>query len=350
MGSPKIRVRKSKLLAFACATKRKRMNEANKNAVIGKPARTDLEAGAPERLDDTIVTAVYPHEDEAQPSTAVKDACLIVIYGDDLGRKFNIVGTELRIGRSDCNDICVPQESVSREHAVVSCDSDGVFLSDNGSTNGTFVNDARIGTIALRDGDFVKIGRSIFKFLSGDNIERSYHEEIFRLSTSDGLTQIYNRRYFEENLERELTRARRYGRPLALVLFDLDNFKGTNDKFGHRAGDFVLRQVAKLAAKRARSVDVVARFGGEEFAVILPEIDAQGAEHFAEDLRKLVDERVFEFERDTIPTQISVGVAVLHEGIKSGDDLVKEADRCLLAAKAQGRNRVVLAQDEATST
>lgn len=320
------------------------MTQGNKNAVIGQPPQTDPQAGTPVRLDDTIVTAVYPEEGEAAPSAGVKDACLIVIYGDDLGRKFNIVGTELRIGRSDCNDVCVPQESVSREHAIVSVEADGIFLRDQGSTNGTFVNEARIGTIQLRDGDFVKIGRSIFKFLSGDNIESSYHEEIFRLSTSDGLTQIYNRRYFEENLEREITRARRYGRPLALVLFDIDHFKNTNDKFGHRAGDFVLRQVAKLVSKRARSVDVVARFGGEEFVVILPEIDAGGAEHFAEDLRCLVEQRSFEFERELIPTRISVGVACLHDKMESGDDLVKAADQCLLEAKARGRNCVVLAQ------
>lgn len=322
------------------------MNQVNKNAVIGQATRRDHEEGTPSRLDDTIVTAVYPEDEEDECFVNVKDACLIVIYGDDLGRKFNIVGTELSIGRSDSNDICVPQESVSREHAVVSSGPDGIMLSDNGSTNGTFVNEARIGTIQLRDGDFVKIGRSIFKFLSGDNIESSYHEEIFRLSTTDGLTQIFNRRYFEENLERELTRARRYGRPLALVLFDIDHFKRTNDQFGHRAGDFVLRQVAKLVSKRARSVDVVARFGGEEFAVILPEIDAPGAEHFAEDLRNLVANRVFEFEKNSIPTQISVGIAILRDEMENGDDLVREADRCLLAAKAQGRNRVVLADKD----
>lgn len=321
------------------------MNQVKKNAVIGQVSLSEKEEGTPLRLDDTIVTAVYPEESEDERSSVVKDACLIVIYGDDLGRKFNIVGTELRIGRSDCNDICVPQESVSREHAVVSSGPDGIFLSDNGSTNGTFVNDARIGTIQLRDGDFVKIGRSIFKFLSGDNIERSYHEEIFRLSTSDGLTQIYNRRYFEENLERELIRARRYGRPLALVLFDIDHFKVTNDKHGHRAGDFVLRQVAKLVTNRARSVDIVARFGGEEFAVILPEIDTVGAEHFAQDIRKLIEAREFEFEREMIPTKISVGVASLDDAMEGGDDLVKEADRCLLLAKAQGRNRVVIGGD-----
>lgn len=292
--------------------------------------------------DDTIVTAAFA-DDVGGQQKRPNDACLIVIYGDDLGRKYNLVGRELSIGRSDSNDICVPQDSVSREHALVAFDDRGVQLTDNDSTNGTFVNDKRIQQIQLRDGDLVKIGRSIFKFLSGDNIERSYHEEIFRLSTIDGLTHIYNRRYYEENLERELSRARRYERPLALIIFDIDHFKRTNDEHGHRAGDFVLRQVASIVSKRARSVDVVARYGGEEFVVILPEIDTEGAARFAEDLRSLVESEPFEFEGEKIPTQISVGVAVLHEGITCGDDLLKEADRRLFAAKEQGRNRVVSA-------
>lgn len=292
------------------------------------------------RHDDTIVTEVSA-DPERKSAPRSKNACLIVIYGGDLGRKYNILGHELRIGRSDNNDICIPQDAVSREHALLRVDSEGITLCDNGSTNGTFVNDNRIVSQRLSDGDLVKVGRSIFKFLSGDNVERAYHEEIFRLSTIDGLTQVYNRRYFSENLERELSRARRYQRPLALLIFDIDHFKQTNDHFGHRAGDYVLRNVARLVMNRARSVDVVARYGGEEFVVILPEIDADGAMRFAQALRSLVHQEHFEFEGHSIPTAISVGVAVLHEGISSGDDIVKEADRRLFLAKEQGRNRVV---------
>lgn len=297
--------------------------------------------------DDTIITAVFP-EQEARGALP-KDACLIVIYGDDLGRKYSIVGRELRIGRSDSNDICIPQDSVSREHAILCIRESGIVLCDNGSTNGTFVNDDRILEARLKDGDLVKIGRSIFKFLSGDNIESSYHEEIFRLSTVDGLTHVYNRRYFSENLERELSRARRYKRPLALLIFDIDHFKATNDTYGHRAGDFVLERVAEIVSRRARSVDVVARYGGEEFVVILPEIDADGALRFADDLRVLVQDHEFEFEKEIIPTTISVGVAVLHEKIEQGDDLLKEADRRLFLAKDRGRNQVV-GSDEVSQT
>jgi diguanylate cyclase (GGDEF)-like protein len=293
--------------------------------------------------DETIVTTVNPKVDETLTGgpRKRKDACLVVIYGQDLGRKYNIVGRELTIGRATTNDICLGQDAVSREHAVVIVDEHGVKIRDNESTNGTYVNDNKIGEAYLRDGDLVKVGRSIFKFLTGDNIESSYHEEIFRLSTVDGLTQVYNRRYFMETLERELSRARRYDRPLALIIFDIDHFKKCNDTYGHRAGDFVLRRIAELVNQRARKVDVVARYGGEEFAVILPEIDLRGANQFAEKIRTMIETEPFVFEGRRVPVTISVGVGELESSVANADDLIKTGDRRLYAAKAGGRNRVV---------
>ncbi|NVB41241.1 diguanylate cyclase [Pseudenhygromyxa sp. WMMC2535] len=292
--------------------------------------------------DDNQDTIVNLKVDDTQgPKTRHKDACLVVIYGQDLGRKYNLVGRELRIGRATTNDICLSQDAVSREHAHVIVDDFGIKIRDNDSTNGTYINDNKIHEAYLRDGDLVKIGRAIFKFLSGDNIESSYHEEIFRLSTVDGLTQVFNRRYFMETIERELSRARRYDRPLALLIFDIDHFKRCNDTYGHRAGDYVLRRMAELVTARARKVDVVARYGGEEFAVILPEIDIRGAETFAEKVRGLVEAETFAFEGRKIPVTISIGVAELDSAVANADDLIQTADRRLYAAKTGGRNRVV---------
>ncbi len=290
--------------------------------------------------DETIVTIIHK-VDDTQPPRKKKDACLVVIYGAELGRKYNIDGRELTIGRSTSNDICVSQDSVSRTHATLVVDDHGVKVRDNDSTNGTYVNDIRVHEQYLADGDLVKIGRSIFKFLTGDNIESSYHEEIYRLSTVDGLTQIYNKRYFMENLERELSRARRYDRPLALLMFDLDQFKKCNDTFGHRAGDFVLRRIAELVRDRARKVDVVARYGGEEFAIILPEIDLEGATQFAEKVREMIEHETFFFEGRKIPVTISIGVSDLDPRIANADDLINCADARLYHAKQRGRNRVV---------
>lgn len=293
--------------------------------------------------DETIVTVIRPKLDDTQSGRRRKEACFVVIYGtSDLGRKYNIEGNQLSFGRGTTNDIILAQDAVSRQHATVTVDEGGVKIRDNDSTNGTYVNDARVvNETYLKDGDLLKIGRSIFKFLTGDNIESSYHEEIFRLSTMDGLTAVYNRRYFMETLERELSRARRYDRPLALMMFDLDHFKLCNDKFGHRAGDYVLQRLAGLVQSRARKVDVVARYGGEEFAVILPEIGLDGALRFAEELRALIEAEPFVFERENITVTVSLGVAELDSGCANADDLIALADRRLYVAKQSGRNRVV---------
>ena len=290
--------------------------------------------------DETIVTVINKSDDSGSKGPK-KEACLVVIYGAELGRKYHIDGREMTIGRGTLNDICVSQDSVSRTHATLRVEDHGVKIRDNESTNGTYVNDHKVHEAWLKDGDLIKIGRAIFKFLSGDNIESLYHEEIYRLSTVDGLTQIFNKRYFLETLERELSRARRYDRPLALVMFDIDHFKQCNDTFGHRAGDFVLREVADVVRERARKVDVLARYGGEEFAMILPEIDIRGATAFAEKIRAMIGESKFMFEGRHIPVTISIGVAELTPDIATYDDLIKRADARLYKAKQTGRNRLV---------
>ena len=132
--------------------------------------------------DETIVTVIHKVEDTGI-TRRKKDACIVVIYGAELGRKYNIESREMTIGRATVNDICVSQDSVSRTHATIVMDDSGVKIRDNESTNGTYVNDHKIHEAYLKDGDLIKVGRSIFKFLTGDNIESSYHEEIYRLST-----------------------------------------------------------------------------------------------------------------------------------------------------------------------
>ncbi len=290
--------------------------------------------------DETVVTVINKSE-ESGTGRAKKDACLVVIYGAELGRKYTIAGVELTIGRATSNDICVSQDSVSRTHATLGVDETGVRIRDNESTNGTYVNDHKIHETWLKDGDLIKVGRSIFKFLTGDNIESSYHEEIYRLSTVDGLTEIFNKRYFLETIDRELSRARRYDRPLALLMFDIDHFKVCNDTYGHRAGDYVLREIASIVRDRARKVDVLARYGGEEFSLILPEVETKGAAIFGEKIRSMIEQARFVFEGHHIPITISVGVAELTPSIANADDLIGAADANLYKAKNGGRNRVV---------
>ena len=240
-----------------------------------------------------------------------KEACLVVIYGAELGKKYNLNTASLVVGRSSKCDIQIDQESVSRNHSKIVNTGKSILIRDLGSTNGTYVNDEPIDEYVLRDGDLIKIGRTIFKFLTGGNIETAYHEEIYRLTTIDGLTQVYNKRYFLETLEREIARAHRYRRPLSLVMFDIDHFKKINDSYGHLAGDYVLKQLASTVKGKIRREDCFARYGGEEFAIVLPEIDGAGSAPFAEKIRKIVEKTEFKFENKRIPVTISIGVATV---------------------------------------
>ncbi|MBN2493500.1 MAG: diguanylate cyclase [Deltaproteobacteria bacterium] len=288
------------------------------------------------RKQKTVVTVISKITD--RPVT--KEAALVVIYGLDLGRKYNLDKPKFIIGRSSKSDIQVDQESVSRSHARIVCDSKHILLNDMGSTNGTYVNDELVDEACLRDGDLIKIGRTIFKFLSGGNIENAYHEEIYRLTTVDGLTQVYNKRYFLETLERELSRCQRYGRDLSLLIFDIDHFKQINDTYGHLAGDYVLKQMAVMVRENIRREDFLARYGGEEFTIILPEIDHARAVLMAEKVRMLIEEARFVFEKAEIKVTISVGVATFEEGLNDPVNFIRKADHNLYQAKNSGRNQV----------
>jgi diguanylate cyclase (GGDEF)-like protein len=295
-----------------------------------------LVADEEHRTSKTQVTVVSRVADK--PVT--KEAALVVIYGHDLGRKHDLSQATVTIGRSSRSDLQVDQESVSRAHARILNTGKTIILRDLGSTNGTYVNDELIDEYVLRDGDFIKIGRTIFKFLSGSNIETAYHEEIYRLTTVDGLTQIFNKRYFLETLEREISRAHRYHRDVTLILFDIDHFKSVNDTFGHLAGDTVLKQLAQVIRGRIRREDIMARYGGEEFAILLPEIALANGMQFAEKVRKMIERTTFKFEDQKIPITVSVGVAQLGAAMQSALELIKAADEELYRAKQDGRNRV----------
>jgi diguanylate cyclase (GGDEF)-like protein len=232
---------------------------------------------------------------------------------------------------------------VSRHHAKLRVDGTRITVEDMGSTNGTIVNDEHIEDLhRLRNGDMVKIGRTIFKFIASNNIEAAYHDEIYRMTTVDGLTQVFNRRYFEDAIERELSRSRRYTRPLSLVLLDIDHFKKINDTHGHLAGDSALKELCQRLKPRIRTTDLLARYGGEEFAVVLPATDRVGALQVAEVLRALVESAPFTHDDIAIPATISLGVAEVDlANVGKADELIKRADANLYEAKRSGRNRAV---------
>jgi diguanylate cyclase (GGDEF)-like protein len=219
---------------------------------------------------------------------------------------------------------------------------DGYVATDLGSTNGTFVNDAPARGTHLEDGDYLRVGNCLFRFLAGGNVEGDYHEELYKLAILDGLTCLHNKRYLMDYLDRELTRSARYARPLALIILDIDHFKRVNDRWGHLVGDLTLRQLAVCLKSEVRVDDLLARYGGEEFAAVLTETDHRQAAELAERIRRAAESHVFSFEGRRYEVTLSLGVAsTLSDKTLSPQELIRRADQRLYQAKDGGRNRVV---------
>lgn len=286
----------------------------------------------------TVLTEVG---EAREPRAPKANGCLIVIYGPEMGRRVQ-VGTEpVIIGRGAQCEIQVDQESVSRNHCRIRFNGTEFLVRDLGSTNGTYVNDDIVDEEGrLRHGDQLKVGRTILKFIIGDDVEVQYHEEIYRLMTTDGLTQLNNKRYFDEVLDKEVARAKRYKRTFSLLVFDIDHFKEINDRFGHLAGDAILRQLGAVLKGRLRVNDVLARIGGEEFALITPEVALDGAKELGGKINRLIADTRFEFEGTRVEVTISVGVAEWQPHYEDAWDLHKVADDRMYEAKRSGRNQV----------
>jgi two-component system cell cycle response regulator len=168
------------------------------------------------------------------------------------------------------------------------------------------------------------------------------NSELQRLTQTDPLTDVANRRHLTDKLEEEYTRARRYGRPLSVGMLDIDHFKKLNDTFGHQAGDYGLIEVAKRIKLTLRSHDFVARYGGEEFVMVLPETSAERAVMACERLRLAIADSDLRWEGQHLPLTVSLGVASLpHASIHKAVDFITLADSALYDAKRSGRNRVV---------
>ena len=187
-------------------------------------------------------------------------------------------------------------------------------------------------------GDRIRIGGRVFKFIATDKLEAQYHEAVYSMMTKDSLTQAWNKRYLLDMLSRELKRRERTGRPLSLLIMDLDFFKKVNDTYGHLVGDELLRQTASRIRATIREEDIFARFGGEEFCVVLSDTDIDEARACAERCLNAISETPFDTEAGNINCTISVGVTEAQENPTS-TELIKLADDNLYRAKELGRNQ-----------
>jgi diguanylate cyclase (GGDEF)-like protein len=172
---------------------------------------------------------------------------------------------------------------------------------------------------------------------------REANTRLDELSKRDDLTGVFNRRYLIESMTYEISRSRRYNTPLSFAMFDLDHFKDINDTYGHTTGDFVLKQFTSLMKKRTRKTDVLGRYGGEEFAIVLTETELESAIFFCEEIKELVSNFEFGFEHSPIKMTTSAGIASF-AGKMELNDLIDMADKGLYKAKEAGRNRIVSLQ------
>jgi len=282
---------------------------------------------------------------------AESEADIILISHPDsqhLGSRFRLSpGSTLEIGRSASVRISLPEVlSLSRKHARLRYSGAAVTIEDLGSTNGTYVNGQPIhGRAILRSGDRFQTAAVHFKFLHEQDVESAYHLAIYELVARDGLTEIFNKRKYDEEVQREFARAVRHKRPLSLIIFDLDEFKQINDTYGHLCGDFVLKQVASLAKELVRPEQVLARVGGDEFVILAPETGTAGAETMATKLRDHVINLDHRYGDLRISISCSFGIAELTDAMTTPQDLYRAADSALLLSKRSGRNRVAVYQE-----
>jgi diguanylate cyclase (GGDEF)-like protein len=297
--------------------------------------------------DDTKIAA---KEELQKPAIQDRDrAYLIVLAGKSVGEMYKISKSETIIGRGSQADIHVVDDGISRRHAMIVMEEGQVLVKDLGSTNGTFCNGERVSEQALSDGDKIQVGSTtILKFTFHDSLDETFQRQMYESALRDGLTKIFNKKYFLDRLESEFAYAVRHASPLSLVMFDIDHFKKINDTHGHLAGDYALVTLAQVVGQTIRTEDVFARYGGEEFAVICRGVDLQGAAIFGERIRRMVQAQLFLYQEIEIKVTISVGVATVPDvGMREPAELVALADEALYDAKRGGRNRVVSSADTA---
>lgn len=296
-------------------------------------------------------------------------------------------GRILRIGRESSCEIALEERTVSRIHAEVFKEGDQFVIRDMDSTNGIQVNYRRVKEHTLKDEDRITIGPFILVYRILDNsldvpirseenllsetlvmeskiasilqsidddavrnqlfelkhIINQSKEKLSRMAHIDRLTLLYNRRFFDDSISREVERARRYSQPLCFLLLDIDFFKKVNDVHGHQKGDMVLSEIASIISDNIRMNDIAARYGGEEMAVILPETPLENALNAAEKLRAAIenDSPV----RTGLEITVSIGVAEFKAVDNAVEDLISRCDGALYNAKNSGRNRVAFSED-----
>jgi len=280
----------------------------------------------------------------AQQSKGRTRALLTVISGPGAGRAFSVKDHETLLGRGKEAHVRLDDAGASRLHArILSLDENDYLLEDLESTNGTFIDGKKVTRVKLNSGDRIHIGPNVSVSVAIlDSQAEMLTHQLYESAMRDPLTRTYNRRYFVERMASELAFAQRHSGQLALIMFDIDRFKQINDRYGHMAGDEVLREVSSQVARMIRAEDVFARFGGEEFVLLVRGIEHHNVGRFAERIRTAIEKLEIAAEGSVLRTTVSGGYVSLNElsdDSRTIEILIRTADERLYRAKAAGRNR-----------
>jgi diguanylate cyclase (GGDEF)-like protein len=304
----------------------------------------------------TTTRSLRPTEflgDDGDSEVSRRTPIVTFLSGAAMGKVFEIGDSEVVLGRHPECDVVLDEDSVSRRHAKLVPQEDGsVVIEDMASTNGTFIDGQRVLISSVADGATIRIGSSVgLRFSFQDCVQARVQRQLFDAATQDGLTGIYNQRYFLRRLEEEFSFCSRHGGKLALVLLDVDRFKEINDTLGHTAGDSVLVALPDVVASAIRLEDVLCRYGGDELAILLREVTSASAAVFAERIRSTVEQTPIAITdygggKHSVRLTVSVGVAALDCTLHpSASALLAAADRGLHRAKDVGGNSVAAGEN-----